>query len=98
MEYIKHYVPDFDVGTEFTAEKVQLKLKDGVALCKLMNGIQGYIQINYIFKQMENIGNFLAAAKDYGVNGTDLFQPVCLVFFTVAVTLKLHLLPKISFC
>ena len=31
---------------------------------------------NLAFKQMENIGLFLAAAEKYGVSKTDLFQTV----------------------
>merc|ERR1712224_884155 len=54
-------------------------LKDGVYLCKLMAELNpGSIKkinrpIN-AFKCMENIGNFLASCRDYGVSGTDLFQ------------------------
>jgi len=101
MEYIKHYVPDFDAGTEFEADVVQSKLKDGRALCQLMNGIQeGSVnKINnspMAFTQMENIGKFLDAAKAYGVKETDLFQTVSLFEGTnmAAVIMTIHALGR----
>lgn len=54
-------------------------LKDGVYLCKLMAQIYpGSIKIINkplnAFKCMENIANFLASCKSYGIASTDLFQ------------------------
>ena len=54
-------------------------LKDGVILCQLMNTLKaGCVKkINEgtaPFKQMENISNFLTAAKAYGVADVNLFQ------------------------
>lgn len=53
-------------------ESVHMFLKNGVVLCKLMNRLQpdGIKKINessMAFKQMENIGNFLAAAQVHRV-------------------------------
>lgn len=54
-------------------------LKDGVALCKLMNRLQpdsvkGIHTGSMGFKQMENIGKFLEACPKYGVMSEYLFQ------------------------
>lgn len=54
-------------------------LKSGVILCKLMNALQpGSVkkisEASTAFPQMENISNFLSAAKKYGVADTNLFQ------------------------
>merc|ERR1719348_817089 len=63
-------------------ENVQPKLKDGVILCNLMNTLKaGAIKkvhpgTSNNFKQMENIGNFLKAAENYGCIRDDLFQTV----------------------
>nr|NP_001187628.1 myophilin [Ictalurus punctatus]ADO28908.1 myophilin [Ictalurus punctatus] len=57
-------------------------LKDGVVLCKLINGIKpGSVKkINenatMPFKIMENISAFLEAIQKFGVPHTDLFQTV----------------------
>ena len=65
------------------AQATQEKLKDGVILCNLINrilpGSVKKINTNKMaFKQMENIGNFLAAMEKCGVNKGDLFQTVSL--------------------
>jgi len=56
-------------------------LKDGQVLCKLINVIKpGSVKKinknNMAFKQMENIGNFLSACENLGMNKIDLFQTV----------------------
>jgi len=60
---------------------VQLLLKDGAILCHLANAIKpGSVRKinagNMAFKQMENIGNFLAFCESIECNKTDLFQTV----------------------
>jgi len=62
-------------------DAVHAWLKDGQVLCNLINIIQpGSIRkINtnkMAFKQMENIGNFLAACEKAGVKKLDTFQTV----------------------
>jgi len=54
-------------------------LKDGIALCQLLNGITpGLVKkINTMkapFKQRENIEFFLKACENYGLKSQDLFQ------------------------
>ncbi|KAG0231087.1 hypothetical protein BGW42_000504 [Actinomortierella wolfii] len=56
-------------------------LKDGVILCKLANRLRpGTVEQislkNLPFVKMENISNFLNAAKKLGVQSSDLFQTV----------------------
>lgn len=68
-------------GEPFPAGSFHEALKDGVYLCKVMNGLQpGAIKkINnskMAFKMMENIGNFLDAAGTYGLPKADSFQTV----------------------
>lgn len=58
-------------------------LRDGTVLCKLANAITpGAVpKVNssaLAFKQMENINNFLEAARNKGVKPNDLFQTVSL--------------------
>ncbi|KAK2164114.1 hypothetical protein LSH36_68g01041 [Paralvinella palmiformis] len=58
---------------------VQRALKDGQALCALINTIQpGSVkkvnQSKLAFKEMENIEMFLRACKEYGMNEVDTFQ------------------------
>jgi len=60
---------------------IQLMLKDGAILCHLANSIKpGSVKKintgNMAFKQMENVGNFLAFCETVGCNKTDLFQTV----------------------
>jgi len=62
-------------------ETYEETLKDGTVLCELLNKLKpGSIpKINTSggqFKMMENINNFQAAAKDYGVSDVDMFQTV----------------------
>jgi len=54
-------------------------LKNGTVLCKLINKLQpGAVSNIYVgemaFKQMENIGKFLAACPPFGVRSDELFQ------------------------
>ncbi|KAJ1971180.1 calponin [Dimargaris xerosporica] len=55
-------------------------LKDGVVLCKALNvirpGCVKYSTSRIAFKQMENIGNFLAQAEALGCRRHELFQTV----------------------
>ena len=84
MGWIKVYVPDADVplGDQATSNAVAAALKDGVILCKLVNGLEctskpiKYNTSKMAFKQMENIGLFLDAADEYGVAKNDIFQTV----------------------
>jgi len=64
-----------------TEKDVQVPLKNGVILCHLVNAIKpGSVKKintnNMAFKQMENIGNFLAACESFGCLKVDLFQTV----------------------
>jgi len=64
-----------------TEKDVQVPLKNGVLLCHLVNVIKpGSVKKintnNMAFKQMENIGNFLAACESVGCLKVDLFQTV----------------------
>ena len=57
-------------------------LKSGILLCELANALQPGVVTAKIsaaampFKQMENIGHFLAAAETLGVQASDRFQTV----------------------
>lgn len=56
-------------------------LKDGVALCKLINtlrpgSVKKINESKMAFKMMENIGNFLDGCVAYDVNKGDMFQTV----------------------
>jgi len=67
-----------EVGEE---KDVHVALKDGVILCHLANSIKpGSVKKinpgNMAFKQMENVGNFLAFCEAAGVNKSDVFQTV----------------------
>ena len=69
------------VGEPFPGGSFHDALKDGVYLCKAMNVLKpGSIpKVNaskMAFKMMENIGKFLDAIGNYGVQKTDLFQTV----------------------
>lgn len=64
-----------------TEKDVHTPLKDGVILCHLVNNIKpgsvGKVNNSKMaFKQMENIGKFLAGCEGLGMNKTDLFQTV----------------------
>ncbi|KAK2121566.1 hypothetical protein P7K49_002952 [Saguinus oedipus] len=63
----------------------QVWLKDGVILSKLVNSLypDGSKPVkvpenppSMVFKQMEQVAQFLKAAEDYGVTKTDMFQTV----------------------
>lgn len=91
------------VGDTWPKGSFHEALKDGVYLCKTMNKLKkGAIpRINsskMVFKQMENIGNFLEAAFAYGVIKTDLFQTVDLYENTNMnqVVLTIHALGRAS--
>lgn len=63
------------------ATDVHEALKDGAILCKLIKVIDPSVKIKVnaskmAFKQMENIGLFLTACENYGLNKVDLFQTV----------------------
>lgn len=63
------------------SDNFQAALKDGQILCKLVNVIKpGSVRkINtsaMAFKQQENVGLFLKACEDLGVNSISLFQTV----------------------
>ncbi|KAI8320483.1 hypothetical protein GQ54DRAFT_243378, partial [Martensiomyces pterosporus] len=69
------------LGLQLDASTLRESLRDGVLLCRLINALHpGAIKrINtktLPFTQMENIGNFLAAARKLGLESTDLFQTV----------------------
>jgi len=64
------------LGSDFHAA-----LRDGQVLCKLANALRpgSVAKINsgnLAFKQMENINNFIEAARNIGVRPADLFQTV----------------------
>ncbi|XP_077981033.1 calponin-1-like isoform X1 [Glandiceps talaboti] len=66
---------------ELGEEYFHRSLKDGVELCHLANRLEpGSIkkinQTKMAFKQMENIGNFLKMAVEYGVPSISTFQTV----------------------
>eukprot|EP00028_Trichosphaerium_sp_Am-I-7-wt_P007701 CAMPEP_0168515298 /NCGR_PEP_ID=MMETSP0405-20121227/4657_1 /TAXON_ID=498012 /ORGANISM="Trichosphaerium sp, Strain Am-I-7 wt" /LENGTH=128 /DNA_ID=CAMNT_0008534659 /DNA_START=135 /DNA_END=521 /DNA_ORIENTATION=+ len=64
-------------GQSVPSGSFQDALKDGVILCNLAMKIgAGSIRINtskMAFKQMENIGNFIAAIERMGIADTDRF-------------------------
>ncbi|KAJ1643166.1 Protein kinase of the Mitotic Exit Network [Coemansia asiatica] len=69
------------LGIELDVSNLRNSLQDGVILCKLINTLRpGAIKRintrNLPFTQMENISNFLAAARKLGLKSTDLFQTV----------------------
>lgn len=67
------------IGEPLEGESLQEGLKNGIALCKLINAIKpGTIKkihppTSVAFKQMENISFFLSACKEFGVPPYDLF-------------------------
>ncbi|KAJ2336451.1 Protein kinase of the Mitotic Exit Network, partial [Coemansia sp. RSA 2681] len=72
---------DAVLGLQLDASTLRDSLRDGVVLCHLINTLRpGAIKrINtksLPFTQMENISNFLAAARKLGLESTDLFQTV----------------------
>ncbi|KAJ2402347.1 Protein kinase of the Mitotic Exit Network, partial [Coemansia sp. RSA 2530] len=72
---------DAVLGLQLDASTLRDSLRDGVVLCHLINKLRpGAIKsINtrrLPFTQMENISNFLAAARKLGLESTDLFQTV----------------------
>lgn len=75
----------YDVLGEPVPEGVAYEdaLKDGVALCKLMNKLNPSANIkfntgNQSYKLMENIDKFLKACQEYGVPHDKLFPTVAL--------------------
>lgn len=72
---------DTVLGLQLDPNTLKDSLRDGVVLCKLINALRpGAISRintrNLPFTQMENIGNFLAAAQKLGLSSSDLFQTV----------------------
>jgi len=81
LAWIQKQVPNAGLQGVSGSSAVGDKLKDGVILCKLINRLQPNSVKNIntskmAFKQMENIGNFLAGVEKYGVSRTDMFQTV----------------------
>jgi len=82
VEWICSLLPDSCNGAKPSGkEELHAWLKDGVVLCNLVNALKGgsVRKINaskMAFKQMENIGNFLSACENLGLNKLDLFQTV----------------------
>ncbi|CAO3566234.1 unnamed protein product [Mortierella alpina] len=69
------------VGQPLPSSDLHESLKDGVILCRLANRLRpGTVEQislkNLPFVKMENISNFLNAAKQLGVQSSDLFQTV----------------------
>ncbi|KAG0256075.1 hypothetical protein BG011_004765 [Mortierella polycephala] len=69
------------VGQHLASSDLHESLKDGVILCRLANRLRpGTVEQislkNLPFVKMENISNFLNAAKQLGVQSSDLFQTV----------------------
>ncbi|KAJ2725718.1 Protein kinase of the Mitotic Exit Network [Coemansia sp. Benny D115] len=72
---------DAVLGLQLDASTLRESLRDGVVLCRLINTLRpGAVKRintrNLPFAQMENISNFLAAARKLGLESTDLFQTV----------------------
>ncbi|CAI5441904.1 unnamed protein product [Caenorhabditis angaria] len=71
-----------DVGNCETSNDVTALLKDGVMLCKLIEKLDPGCRVVYNkkpkmpFHMMENISNFLEAAKRFGVMEISCFQTV----------------------
>jgi len=85
FDWMNDVLEEAEIGVSLPAvtdEKgVQVALKSGIVLCKLINVIKpGSVKrINesaMAFKQMENISNFLAACESLSVKKSDLFQTV----------------------
>ncbi|RIA90157.1 kinase-like domain-containing protein [Glomus cerebriforme] len=69
------------LGSKLFSNDMHEALKDGVLLCSLMNRLQpdAIPQISHKdlpFVKMENISNFLNAARQFGLHTSDLFQTV----------------------
>ncbi|CAB4392721.1 unnamed protein product [Rhizophagus irregularis] len=69
------------LGSKLSGNDLHEILKDGVLLCSLMNKLQPDVipQISrkdLPFVKMENISNFLNAARKFGLHSSDLFQTV----------------------
>ncbi|XP_066918661.1 transgelin-2-like [Clytia hemisphaerica] len=78
--WISSYVPAL-AKASYSPADLQEKLKDGQILCALANAIvpESILRVNtnkMAFKQMENIGKFLAFCEEFGCLRTDLFQTV----------------------
>lgn len=68
---------------ENTADLFSL-IEDGVLLCKLINKLVPkkckYVESSMVFKKMENVESFLRAAREIGVQESEVFQTSDLVF------------------
>lgn len=69
------------IGPVSVQKDVQTPLKNGVILCRVINiikpnSVKKVNKMSLVFKQMENIGFFLNACEQIGVNKIDLFQTV----------------------
>ncbi|TPX32598.1 hypothetical protein SmJEL517_g04339 [Synchytrium microbalum] len=72
---------EMTLDEKLPSEDLYTALKDGVILCRLINKLRpGTIprisKRPLPFLQMENISNFLEAAKGFGLKSTDLFQTI----------------------
>lgn len=80
LEWIRECTGE-PINTSGDMENFFEVLKDGVILCKLVNGLQaGSVkrvnESKMAFKCMENITNFLEVAKNMGVPAQETFQSV----------------------
>lgn len=71
------------LGIQFATDNMHEELKSGVVLCNLANAIQPGSAprpsgMSAPFKQMENIGSYLAACEKIGTRKDDTFQTVSL--------------------
>ena len=85
------------------ALSLQEELKNGVALCRLVNAVQPAIcpkpsTARMAFKQMDNIANYLKACTSLGVPAEDLFQTVALFEGQdmAAVLINIHSLGRVA--
>jgi len=81
MEWIVYWLPELSAEKPQGQKNVHQWLKNGRVLCQLINKISpGSVRKinknNMAFMQMENIGNFLKAAENFGMNKNDAFQTV----------------------
>ncbi|EDV25253.1 uncharacterized protein TRIADDRAFT_57014 [Trichoplax adhaerens] len=68
------------IGRSLGDDNAPAKLRDGIALCELINQLQpgsvsSITRSRSSFGKIQNISKFLKAAELYGVNKEDLFLP-----------------------